>query len=209
MLEPNIIGQGFLTSIGLIISIGAQNVHVLRFGIMRCHIISICSICILCDFLLMSLGVIGFAAWLQANKLWLFIFTIGGIVFILCYGAAAFIAFFNSKHVQKVDIPQLQYTRAKAVLMTFSVTFLNPHVYLDTVILLGSIGSTYEGAARFSFLFGALFASLFWFSILGYGSYKLANFFRLPQVWRYLELVIGIIMFWVAWHMISFILQQY
>ena len=187
--------NGFWLSLGLIVAIGAQNAFILRHGLARSHVFVLCLIAGLCDALLILLGVAGFGAFLRAHPILLWAAKMGGILFLTFYGLLAFRrAFFPKSLTVKEGRESLKI----AVLTLLGLTFLNPHVYLDTVILLGAFSVQYEGAALILFALGASCASFFWFFGLGYGARQLTPLFARPASWRVLDIGIGAIMLTLA-----------
>lgn len=199
---------GFLTGLSLILPIGAQNAFVLKLGLLRQHVFAIALLCALSDAVLILLGTtfVGVAfgqnSWaLQALK-WF------GIVFLLYYGAKAFRnAREHSRSKPDSDSPLQQNIHLKSAILTcLAFTFLNPHVYLDTFLLLGSISAQYK-PLQYAFAGGAMFASFFWFFSLGYGARILTPLFQKARTWVVLESVIGIIMWFIAYKIWALPLQ--
>ncbi|MGV9392838.1 LysE/ArgO family amino acid transporter [Streptomyces olivaceus] len=176
---------GFGTGLSLIVAIGAQNAFVLRQGIRRDAVLAVVGICALSDALLIALGVGGVGAVVVA---WPGALTaigwIGG-AFLLCYGALAARRVFRPSGVLRAD-GDAAGSRRRAVLTCLALTWLNPHVYLDTVFLLGSVAAD-RGALRWTFGLGAACASLVWFAALGFGGRYLGRFLSRPAAWRVLD----------------------
>ncbi|AXB43202.1 LysE/ArgO family amino acid transporter [Amycolatopsis albispora] len=174
---------GFGTGLSLIVAIGAQNAFVLRQGIRRDGVLAVVAICALSDAVLIALGVAGVGAVVAA---WPGAVTAVGLVggaFLLCYGALAARRVFRPSAMQ-VDLGPGSPRRA--VLTCLAMTWLNPHVYLDTVLLLGSVAAA-KGDLRWAFGLGAVVASLCWFTALGFGARLLTGFFARPSSWRVLD----------------------
>ena len=187
---------GFLTSAALIIAIGAQNAFVLRQGLKREHVLPVVLVCALSDVLLIALGVAGVGALVQASPTLLALARWGGAAFLLAYGAlAARRAMVGGRLTVQVDAP-LGLKAALATCLAF--TYLNPHCWLDTVVLLGSISSRQTEAARPAFAAGAASASMVWFFALGYGARLLSPLFARPLAWRVLDGVIALVMASIA-----------
>lgn len=186
---------GFATGGGLIVAIGAQNAYILRLGLMRTHVFVCCLICALADALLIMLGVAGLGALVEANPALLTVIRYGGAAFLTAYGV------FALQRMFKPDAMELGQAKAPAlrtaVATVLAFTFLNPHVYLDTVVLMGSISASYE-ADRWLFGAGGMVASFVWFFGLGYGARLLAPLFQKPTAWRVLDGMIAIVMFAIA-----------
>ncbi|MFF4546908.1 LysE/ArgO family amino acid transporter [Streptomyces sp. NPDC001435] len=176
---------GFGTGLSLIVAIGAQNAFVLRQGVRRDAVLAVVGICALSDALLIALGVGGVGAIVVA---WPGALTAVGLIggaFLLCYGALA------ARRVLRPGTGlstqgEAAGSRRRAVLTCLAMTWLNPHVYLDTVFLLGSLAAD-RGALRWTFGLGAALASLCWFAALGFGARLLGRFLAGPTAWRVLD----------------------
>ncbi|CPV96304.1 Putative transporter [Mycobacteroides abscessus] len=179
---------GFLTGMSLIAAIGAQNAFVLRQGIRSEHVLPVIAVCITGDFLLIAAGIGGL---ITATPSLLTVAKVGGAAFLIGYGLmAARRALRPGTLVPAESNP----ARLGAVLLTaLAITFLNPHVYLDTVVLLGSLANAHQDA-RWLFGAGALTASVTWFVGLGYGARYLAGVFQRPETWRMLDAGIAVVM---------------
>lgn len=182
---------GFVTSLSLIVAIGAQNAFVLRQGIRNEHVLPVVILCALSDLVLIMAGVAGVGALVTAHPQLLTVARYGGAAFLLGYGLlAARRAIRPTTLTPSVGGP----ASLKSVLLTcLALTFLNPHVYLDTVVLLGTLASQ-QGDARWRFGGGAAAASLVWFFGLGFGARRLAGLFAKPSTWRVLDGVIALTM---------------
>ena len=188
--------EGFLLGGGLIVAIGAQNAFILRQGLMRSHVFVLCLVAACIDATLIALGVGGFGTFVQSNAELLFWVTIGGIVFLAVYGMMALLRALRPSVLIAADEQQTDLKSALATLLAF--TILNPHVYLDTVVLVGGISGQYAGFDRLSFAFGAMMASFVWFFALGYGARWLTPLFAKPVAWRILDGIIAVIMLALA-----------
>lgn len=187
--------EGLVLSFGLIVAIGAQNAFVLRQGLRREHVGSVVLFCALVDALLMAAGVLGMAQALGEHPGFARALALLGAVFLATYGWQAFRRARQSSHlVAAQSDPGL--TFSGAILQAAAFTLLNPHVYLDTVLLVGSIGAQQPEALRPWFVAGASFASLSWFGLLGFGARWLAPWFARPRAWQVLDSLIGVTM-WV------------
>ncbi|WP_328429914.1 LysE/ArgO family amino acid transporter [Streptomyces sp. NBC_00443] len=176
---------GFGTGLSLIVAIGAQNAFVLRQGIRRDAVLAVVGICALSDALLITLGVAGVGAVVVA---WPGVLTavawVGG-AFLLCYGALAARRAFKPGGALLTD-GEAAGSRRRAVLTCLAMTWLNPHVYLDTVFLLGTVAAD-RGPMRWTFGLGAVLASLCWFAALGFGARLLSRHLAKPVAWRVLD----------------------
>lgn len=187
---------GFQTGFALILAIGAQNAFVLRQGIRREHVFVVCLLCAASDALLIGLGVgglgaiTGFAPWLLPVLRW------GGVAFLVVYGARAFWSAWQGGGTLEAS-GQTQVKLGQVVLTCLALTWLNPHVYLDTVVLLGSIAAQF-GDARWVFGTGAIISSFAFFFSLGYGARLLAPVFAKAAAWRVLDVLVGCVMWSIA-----------
>lgn len=190
--------QGFGLGAGLIIAIGAQNAFILRQGLKRQHLFLTASVSTLCDAILILLGVGGLGTVIASIPMLTIIATWGGALFLLYFGLRSF----RSAMVKSaLDIGKASAQPARpggAVLTVLAFSLLNPHAYLDTVVLVGSVGAHYQANERVSFALGAMLASCTWFFGLAYGAAWLAPLFRRPQSWRILDMVVGCIMWMIA-----------
>jgi L-lysine exporter family protein LysE/ArgO len=188
---------GFAVSATLIIAIGAQNAFVLRQGLRREHVLLIVAFCALADLLLIGVGVAGVSSVMgQAPRL-VFALTAAGTIFLGWYGFRA-LARARTKSTMDVAEGARRLSVRNAVAQVAGFTFLNPHVYLDTVLLIGSIGARQPSDARFWFVGGAAAASGAWFSTLGFGARLLKPVFRTPRAWQVLDTIIGLTMLVLA-----------
>ena len=196
MLTPII--KGFTLGASLIIAIGSQNAFVLRQGLKKEHVLAICTVCFLCDAGLILLGVGGFGRLVASSQGLMHLARWGGALFLFIYGLRSFLSA-TKDQVLSVDASQnLDSGLTWAVATTLALTLLNPHVYLDTVILLGSIAGQLPEKERLAFAAGAAFASMVWFYGLGYGARILAPLFQKQISWKILDVVIGAIMWGIA-----------
>lgn len=184
---------GFFASAGLIIAIGAQNAFVLRQGLKRQHVGLVVGICAFSDILLILAGVAGIGALAQAWPGLMEVMRFGGAAFLGVYGLmAAQRAWRGAGSMAATTVGQESWRRVALTCLAF--TFLNPHVYLDTMVLLGSISTRYSGLLRWVFAFGACLASIVWFSMLGNGARLLQPVFRNPRAWRLLDASVAVFM---------------
>ena len=189
--------SGLGTGAGLIIAIGAQNAFVLRQGLLRQHVLPVVLVCIGGDILCICAGVAGMGALIRTNEWLLEFFRWGGALFLTVYGisAARRAASGNgSMEISEVGAGSFM----KAITSCLAFTFLNPHVYLDTVVLLGSIAAQYGKDLKWTFASGALTASVLWFTGLGFGARLLLPIFQNPKAWRILDTLIALVMWAIA-----------
>ena len=188
---------GFALSATLIIAIGAQNAFVLRQGIRKEHVAPIVAFCAIADLLLIAVGVAGLAGILGDSPTLVALLTIAGSAFLVWYGIRA---------LQRALLPQSlraaagnePLSLANAMAQAAGFTLLNPHVYLDTVLLMGSIGTRQPADMRIWFVGGAACASGVWFTILGFGARLLAPIFARPRAWQVLDTLVGLTMLSLA-----------
>lgn len=183
---------GFLSGLALIVAIGAQNSFVLRQGLRREHRLPIALICALSDAGLIVAGISGLGVLINSNSTLLAITRFGGAIFLLAYGLRA------AKRAGQGEQLAIEENGAvpllAAILTCLGFTFLNPHVYLDTVVLLGALANQHGDAGRWFFGGGAALASFIWFFGLAYGAGLLAPFFRKRIAWRVLDSIIALVM---------------
>jgi len=184
--------SGFLLGASLIIAIGAQNAFILRQGLLRQHVFILSLICALADATLIALGVGGLGTLIAQAPALIKAVTIFGAVFLAAYSLIAFRRAMHPEVMKAAEGTAANLGAAVAACLAF--TFLNPHVYLDTVVLLGSLSAQFQGAARFAYGAGAAVASFVWFFGLGYGARLLQPFFARPAAWRVLDVIIGVVM---------------
>lgn len=189
--------SGLATGLSLIIAIGAQNAFLLRQGIRREHVGTAVAICLLSDAVLISAGVAGFGALLAAAPWFIAVARIGGAGFLLVYALLAAKRAASPSTLEVTTMPRAT-TRRTTALTALALTWLNPHVYLDTVILLGSLAAAQGDIGRWAFGAGAILASTLWFLCLGFGARYLRGFFASPTSWRVLDAVIAILMLALA-----------
>ncbi|WP_022883625.1 LysE/ArgO family amino acid transporter [Glaciibacter superstes] len=185
--------SGFGMGISLIAAIGAQNAFVLRQGIRREHVLPIVLVCALSDAVLIALGIAGVGAIVERMPVALLIVRWAGAAFLFGYGLLATRRAF-SPHRLATDTSGVRVALWPVILTTLAITWLNPHVYLDTVLLLGSVASGHGDGGRWWFGIGAVTASIAWFAALGYGARLLRGVFARPLAWRILDGFIAAVM---------------
>ncbi len=185
---------GFLTGLSLIIAIGAQNAYVLRLGLMRHHVFAAVLFCAVSDALLIIAGVAGLGAVIQQLPLLLEVFRYAGAAYLTWFGIAAIRRAMNPK---TLEAQGESFPLVKTLATMAALTWLNPHVYLDTVILLGSIGNQFV-PNQWWFAAGAAVASFVWFFSLGYGAKLLSKYMSSVRFWQVLDVVIALVMFSIA-----------
>jgi L-lysine exporter family protein LysE/ArgO len=189
--------KGFGIGGSLIIAIGAQNAFLLSHALRRQHAFTIAFVCILVDASLITLGVWGVGQFVESRPTLLMAITIAGAVFLFAYGC---IAFNRARHPQALvantDIKVLK--RTTVIVTTLALSLLNPHVYLDTVLLVGSIGGQLPYPNSASFAAGAIAASIVWFLTLAFAGRLLAPVFSQPHHWQRLDIVIALVMWAIS-----------
>jgi L-lysine exporter family protein LysE/ArgO len=188
--------EGFLLSLSLIVAIGAQNAFVLRQGLAKQYVFAVATICALSDLVLIAAGVAGLGRLIRNAPAALGLVTLAGAAFLAVYGVLSFRRALRPGSLSPVEraAPTLAATAATCL----ALTFLNPHVYLDTVVLIGALSARHTGAASIAFGGGAGLASILWFFGLAYGARLAAPIFARPQAWRVLDVLIGLVMLAIA-----------
>jgi L-lysine exporter family protein LysE/ArgO len=191
---------GFTTGLSLIVAIGAQNAFVLRQGLRRQHVLVVVLLCAFSDALLIVMGILGLGAAINSAPLLIEIFR---------YGGAAYLLWFAFSAIRRAWRPSVLNASEKitdslktTVLTALALTYLNPHVYIDTVLLLGSIANQFEN--QWLFGLGAIAASFIWFFSLGFGASWLGNYLKKPIFWRILDLFIAFVMITIAAMLLTF-----
>ncbi|MNN00314.1 Arginine exporter protein ArgO [compost metagenome] len=189
--------QGLALSFGLIVAIGAQNAFVLRQGLRREHVGSVVLLCAVADALLIVAGVMGMAQALGERPGLARVLALAGAVFLAVYGWRALRRAGQAQRLQASEGEKGEKSLSRGAILAQAAAFtlLNPHVYLDTVLLVGSIGAQQPAALRGWFVAGASSASLCWFGLLGFGARFLAPWFARPKAWQVLDALVGVTMF--------------
>lgn len=190
--------KGAFVSGSLIVAIGSQNAFLLKSGLKNNYVMLVATICFLGDILLISTGVLGVGALLQQAPVMTEILTLCGIAFLCWYGFLSAKSAWRGQSHLDIDHSEVSRNWVKVALMTLAMTFLNPHVYIDTILVLGGITSSLNFEEKRWFLVGALTASAIWFYGVAYIAKKLIPFFAKPKTWQVLDTVIAVIMFSIA-----------
>ena len=188
--------SGFLISISLILALGPQNVFVLRQGLLRSHVFASCLVCSISDALLIAAGVLGvglFITQIEGLAIWM---SIGAAIFLIFYGCLRIKSALNPKGLEIDDSESKDLW--STMLAGLAFTYLNPHVYVDTLLLIGGASSSYTGDDKLVFGIGAATASFVFFFSLGYGAKSLSPLLNNPESWKIIDLFIAGIMFTVA-----------
>lgn len=201
--------QGFGLGASMIIPIGAQNAYVLNQGIKRNHHLTTATICSLLDVVFISLGIFGGGAILSQNEILLTTVTLGGIAFLIFYGLLSLKSAFALSENSDSKLNTLERGKRAVVLGALAVTVLNPHLYLDTVVILGSIGGQFEGSDRVSFAIGTIMASFVWFYTLSIGAARLGPTLSKPKVKKFIDIAVASMMFVIAFLLAKGLWAQY
>ena len=186
---------GFFTGLSLIVAIGAQNAFVIKQGLLRQHVLLIVAICAVSDAALIFLGIGGLGALVQSNTSVLEVIRWFGVLYLTWFGIKSVRSALTN---QSLVASESGTTSAKKIATTvLALTFLNPHVYLDTVILLGSVGNQFN-EDRWFFAVGASVASFAWFSTIGFGARAASKYMSKPIFWKILDSAIAVVMFTIA-----------
>ena len=193
-------GSGLATGLALIVAIGAQNAFVLRQGIRREHVGAVVLVCMAGDAVLILGGTAGIGALVSRFPAALDILRWAGAAYLTWWALRSFLAAVTPSSVT-ADTPR---SRGSVITTTLALTLLNPHVYLDTVVLVGSLANQHGPDARWIFAAGAVTGSVAWFCGLGYGARALSGVLNNPRTWRIADLIIGVVMLALAakliWH---------
>lgn len=188
---------GFGTGFSLILAIGAQNAFVLRQGLMKKHVFWLCLFCATSDAILIAAGVAGFGALVEAMPSLPMIMALAGAGFLLVYGLMRFMAAWKGNYTMEIAGQSRGLWATLAIAAAF--TWANPHVYLDTLGLIGAISTSYpDWPTRITFGIGAVISSFVFFFSLGYGARFLAPIMQKPASWRVLDVIIGVVMWAIA-----------
>ena len=188
---------GFATGFSLILAIGAQNAFVLRQGLLKQHVFWLCLFCATSDALLIAAGVGGFAALVHTLPALPMVMSLAGAAFLIVYGITRFREAWRGEYAMQIEGQSRSLSKTIAIAAAF--TWLNPHVYLDTLGLIGMISTDYtDGAQKMIFGAGAVTASFVFFFSLGYGARLLAPIMQSPRAWRVLDVIIGAVMWAIA-----------
>lgn len=190
--------KGFTLGLSMIIPIGAQNAMILNQGIHRNHHFMAAGLCALYDIILIAIGILGGSLILNSNDMMFSLLTWGGILFLFGYGASSYQAAM-SPHEETSNETNTTLKSVKIVVLTsLVVTFLNPHAYIDTIMVIGSVGGQFEGMGKYYFMIGTMAASIVWFFTLASGAAKLSPILARPKVKQAVDMTIAIVMWLIA-----------
>jgi len=190
--------EGALISLSLIVAIGAQNAFVIRQGLSDRHVFLVCTICAFSDATLISLGVFGFGEIISNSENLSELIRWFAISFLIIYSIMRFKAAYDGNSLD-IDEEKGLVSAKKTAIITLGFTWLNPHVYLDTTVLLGTASLQFQGDEKIAFAIGAMASSFLFFYSLGFGARRLAPLLKTEKVWKIIDVIIGIIMIWIAW----------
>lgn len=183
---------GFLTGLALIVPIGSQNAYVLRVGLERRHVTLVVLVCLVSDVVLIAAGVLGVGALVESHPRIVTAVTWIGVAYLVGYGLRSL---WSARRPGALEAAGGPVRSARAVLATtLALTWLNPHVYLDTVLMLGTLANAHGPDDKWSFGAGAMAGSLVWFVGLGYGARALGAYVRNPRTWQVIDVAIGVLM---------------
>lgn len=204
MLDVAIMGA--LVSGSLIVAIGGQNVFVLRHGLLKKNIFYVSTICFLCDVLLMTVGVMGLGVLVRSSPEFMVPLALAGGIFLYGYAFNALYRAYRGQTRMQLQVAEdnSRSSLKKVVIATLVITLVNPHVYVDTVVVVGGIGGTLTLAGKLWFLSGALVASFVWFFGVGYGARLISPLFERPRTWQVFNLLTGVVMFWIGTGLLIF-----
>ena len=197
--------QGLLLGFSLIIAIGAQNLFVFNQGLIGKYVMIVCLFCSLSDALLILIGYSGLYLIIENNVILQNFIILIGFLWLLGYGVLKIREGMSFDQESNLDI-QISYTNNrnlyKTILAISGITWLNPHVYLDTVFLIGSISNSVQSEKQFSFLLGAISSSFLFFFFLGYMGFKIGPLIKSPNLWKKINISLGIIMIMISFNLI-------
>jgi L-lysine exporter family protein LysE/ArgO len=189
--------EGALISLSLIVAIGAQNAFVIRQGLSNRHVFLVCTICAFSDAALISLGVFGFGEFLSKSGNIAEIIEWMAISFLIIYSVLRFRAAWKGNTLE-IDDSDNAFSAKKTAMITMGFTWLNPHVYLDTTVLLGTASLQFQGDEKIAFAIGAMSSSFLFFYSLGFGARRLAPLLKTEKAWKFIDFSIGLVMIWIA-----------
>ncbi|MBF9001415.1 LysE/ArgO family amino acid transporter [Vibrio nitrifigilis] len=192
--------QGFILGATMIIPVGAQNAYVLNQGIKRNHHLTTATVCSFLDLIFMSIGIFGAGTLLSQHENVLMAITVAGIVFLSVYGylslKSALAYRSNEPQTQESALPK---SRSMVIIGALAVTILNPHLYLDSVVILGSLGGQFHGNDRIAFAIGTITASFVWFFTISIGAAKLSSVLSRPRSQQIIDMIVATTMFIIAY----------
>lgn len=198
MTSPQIFISGYILSLSLIVAIGAQNAFVLRQGLRRQYVLPVVLFCAFNDAFLFLIGAVGFGTLVERIPAFTSLAAWGGALFLFIYGLLTFRSAYQGGSMDDANPIEEHHTLRATMLTIIAISLLNPHVYLDTIVLVGGLAGQHPMPERLFFWLGAASSSFSWFFLLGYGAGFLAPLFKREIAWRILDVIIGIIMWTIA-----------
>ncbi|WP_373778294.1 LysE/ArgO family amino acid transporter [Glaesserella sp.] len=199
--------HGLVVCFGLIVSIGAQNAFLLKQGILKHHVFWVAFLCFFCDVVLMTIGVLGLGSLISQSPLASLLLALVGAVFLFTYGSRSFMSAYRGTSQLLSQQTAPKGSLKKTILITLAITLLNPHVYIDTVVIIGGIGGTLTFEQKMQFLAGALICSFLWFFSVGYGAGFLSPYFKKRRTWQILDTITGLIMYGIAISLLAYVVN--
>ncbi|MFD0966762.1 LysE/ArgO family amino acid transporter [Seminibacterium arietis] len=196
--------QGFLICAGLITTIGAQNAFLIKQGLLKQHILSLILLFFICDVVLFYVTIFGLGTFINQDSIASVALAFIGSLFLLVYGTKSLISAYQGSTALLVKKTEQSQSFKKIILIGLAVTLLNPHVYLDVVVIIGGIAGTLPKEGKLLFLIGNSTASALWFFGVGYGSRLLAPLFKRPITWQILDTLTAIIMWIIAFSLAKY-----
>ncbi|WP_299549872.1 LysE family transporter [uncultured Helicobacter sp.] len=200
--------QGLLIALSLFATIGAQNMFVIKQGILKNHILWVCVVCIICDIVLVNIGIFGIGEFLAKNRIFTILLGIIGTLFVLSYGILSLRSAFRANQRLELQAQGHKTSLVKIITQTLAITLLNPHVYLDTILILGAIALPFNLNEKLLLSGGIINASCLWFLCLGFAAHKASILFKNPKSWVFLNSFTALVMFVLAYMLASFTLEE-
>ncbi|MCI5968242.1 LysE/ArgO family amino acid transporter [Helicobacter sp.] len=200
--------QGLLIALSLFATIGAQNMFVIKQGILKNHIFFVCITCIICDIVLVSLGIFGVGEFLAKNKIFTILLGVAGTLFVLSYGILSLRSAFKANQRLELNAQGNKTSLVKVITQTLAITLLNPHVYLDTILILGAIALPFSADEKLLLSGGIISASCLWFLGLGFAAHKASVLFKNPKSWVILNSFTAFVMFIIAYMLANFTWEE-
>lgn len=197
-----LLAKGFMLGISMILPLGSQNAMMLNQGINRNHHLVTASLFALSDILLITLGVMGGSLILASNEMMFDLLTWGGIIFLCSYAVMSVKSAF-SRAVNGATNRSAKKSLKIVLITSFLVTFLNPHVYIDMLMIIGSVGGQYQGSSKIYFMLGVMSASVFWFFTLAIGAAKLSKQLSKTHIKQAIDIIVALIMLSIAWSLLT------
>lgn len=196
--------QGLFIALSLFASIGAQNMFVIKQGILKNHIFFVCATCIACDIVLVNIGIFGIGEFLAKNKIFTILLGTIGTLFVLSYGILSLYSALRAKECLELNAQGHKTSLAKIIIQTLAITLINPHVYLDTILILGAVALPFSANEKVLLSSGIISASCLWFLCLGFAAHRASVLFKNPKSWVILNSITALVMFGIAYMLAHF-----